>query len=275
MRNYWDDLTKERLSRRRSLALALKLGVGAAALSLVGCGSNDNSSSKASTDQGSSLVAKPQDRTDKAVRGGTYQGSLAVDIQSFDFSITGTSSDANASSMAHSRLVTFRSYKYPTPVQTTVDPDAAASWETSPDGLQYTYKLRPNFKFDSRPPTAGRAMTAGDVKFSWDRFAKLSSLRNVLANAVDPGAPIIGVDAPDDNTVVVKLAFPYSPLNTMLAYSRYLQSFPLWRLTANMTCARTCAAPLPGASRATPAARASSTSAILTGTTRPRSTSIP
>jgi len=225
MDTYWSKVNLARLSRRRSLALT-GIGAAVAGLMLAGCGGSDRGSTS-TKDEGSSLLTKPEDRTDKAVKGGVYPGSLAVDIQSFDFSVSGTSSDATASSFAHSRLVKFQTYKYPTPVKTVVEADAATSWEISPDGLQYTYKLRPNMKFDSRAPTNGRALNASDVKFSWDRFAKLSSLRNVLANATDPGAPITSVEATDSQTVVIKLAFPYAPLNTMLAYYRYLQILPV------------------------------------------------
>jgi ABC-type transport system substrate-binding protein len=42
--------------------------------------------------------------------------------------------------------------------------DAAESFETSPDGLTLTLKLRQNHKFDPRPPTNGRAMDTTDVK---------------------------------------------------------------------------------------------------------------
>ena len=52
--------------------------------------------------------------------------------------------------------------------------EAAESWEFSPDGLTLTLKMRPNHAFDPRPPTSGRAMTAYDVKFSWDRFLTYS-----------------------------------------------------------------------------------------------------
>jgi ABC-type transport system substrate-binding protein len=70
---------------------------------------------------------------------------------------------------AMSRIVRYQVYKYPDRVRSEVIPDAA-SWEISPDGLTYTFKLRPNLKFDPRPPTNGRIMNSADVKWSWEHY---------------------------------------------------------------------------------------------------------
>jgi len=45
-------------------------------------------------------------------------------------------------------------------------PDLAESWNVSPDGMTYTFQLRRNAKFHD-----GRAVTAQDVIFSWERAA--------------------------------------------------------------------------------------------------------
>ncbi len=47
-------------------------------------------------------------------------------------------------------------------------PHLAESWDTSPDGLHYTFHLRPGVKFHD-----GRELTAEDVKFSMDRLIKM------------------------------------------------------------------------------------------------------
>jgi peptide/nickel transport system substrate-binding protein len=68
-------------------------------------------------------------------------------------------------------------------------PALAKSWAVSPDGLQYTFTLRSDVKFQNGDP-----MTAEDVKFSFERF-KDPNLGNIyaflLANmtAVDVLAP--------------------------------------------------------------------------------------
>src|SRR5215467_4811036 len=106
-------------------------------------------------------------------------------------------------------------------------PDIAASVPTiSSDGLTYTFKLRSDVTFSN-----GDKVTAKDVVYSWNRaaaqqgaystnfsavagFDKLSSkpppvatIEQLLAKN-DPSVMMSGLSAPDDSTVVVKLAQP-------------------------------------------------------------------
>src|ERR1051325_426997 len=180
--SYWNSINNGTVSRRKVLQFA---AVGAGAL-LAGCSGGSKGGSSAAT---SKLVTAPVESTSRAVKGGVLQASLSRDISGFD-PYLGTGSDPQNVLFAYSRLVKYKAYKYPETTLPATDPDAAASWEVSPDGLQYTFKLRPNLKFDARPPTNGRVVTSADVKFSWDRFAALSVFRTTLANAADKTAPI-------------------------------------------------------------------------------------
>ena len=221
--SYWTKALNGRIRRRRAL-----IGGGAAVVGsalLAACGGSDSSDSTGSgngSDNG--LVSKPVDTTSKAVKGGvlTLEGG---EPNSFDF--TAGSGAPNYGVHAYSRLVKYETFKYPDAPVARAAPDAATSWEVSPDGLTYTYKLRPGMKFDPRPPTNGREMTAEDVTFSWNRFATKSSFRSTMVNSIDPEAPVASVTAPDKNTVVAKLAFPFGPFNIYFGYYRYGQIMPV------------------------------------------------
>jgi ABC-type transport system substrate-binding protein len=224
--NYWSTIRNARLSRRRAMLATGGIAVSAAFLAACG-GSDSSSSSNGDTKkEPSSLAVKPADTTSKAVKGGVYTASINADPSVFDV-IGGGAPDVPHPARVYSRIVKYQSFKYPDPVQPVAVADAAQSWETSPDGMTVTYKLRPGQKFDPRPPTSGRVMTSQDMKYSADRFAKLSPQRNVLMNSVSPDAAITSFEAPDNNTFVVKLAFPYAPINMLIGAWRYIVVMPV------------------------------------------------
>jgi ABC-type transport system substrate-binding protein len=105
--------------------------------------------------------------------------------------------------------------------------DAMESWETTPDGLQFTFKLRRNHKFDPRPPTNNRAMTTADVKYSVERFESGSAFRGEVLQKFSPTGMIDSISFPDDYTVTMKLAFPYGNFQEALAFYPYFVIMPM------------------------------------------------
>lgn len=76
-------------------------------------------------------------------------------------------------------------------------PVLAESWETSTDGLRYTFKLRKGVKWHD-----GKDFTAQDVKFSLLAFKKVGPRgRITFANVAD-------IETPDPLTAVVVLSKP-------------------------------------------------------------------
>jgi len=217
MQNYWERILKSRLNRRRVLAAS-----GATALAATiaaACGGDDSDSSGRS----SSLLTVPQDTSDKAVPGGVFPTSDDVDLATADPHRAPGLIPLEKLLSAYDFLV-----KYGKGTEGRNGPitgDAAESWEFSPDGLTLTFKMRPNHRFDQRPPTSGRAMTAADVKYSWERFLGIS----VFGGDVRPTAdsPIASLNAPDDKTVVIKLNFPYLSSLDLFAHERYLSIMPV------------------------------------------------
>jgi len=192
------------------------------ALAALGCGSGSKSSGTA--EQSSALLYSPVDSSAKATKGGDFHMSQQADISAFN---SGNGGDSANAMNAYSRLVRYEAYKVPDKPLPSVAPDAATSWETSPDGLTWTYKVRPNLKFDPRPPTNNRAMTAADIVYAWKYFEATSAMATSLANGQDPNAPVVSMTAVNNDTVSVKLAFPFAALNGMFAFQRYMPIYPV------------------------------------------------
>jgi ABC-type transport system substrate-binding protein len=92
-------------------------------------------------------------------------------------------------------------------------PSLAESFEVSPDGLTYTFKLRKGVKFSN-----GREVVASDVKYSIERavnpktqgpgagfFAAIKGHEDMTAGKAET---LAGIETPDDHTVVFKLSRP-------------------------------------------------------------------
>ncbi len=108
-------------------------------------------------------------------------------------------------------------------------PGAAESWSTSPDGLVWTFRLRPLVWSDGTP------LKASDFVFGFRRVldpktaAQYASIQYVIKNAeaVNRGAlPVedLGVRAPDDRTLEVTLEAPTPFLAGLMTHST---AFPI------------------------------------------------
>jgi ABC-type oligopeptide transport system substrate-binding subunit len=97
-------------------------------------------------------------------------------------------------------------------------PGVCNKWEVSDDALKYTLHVDPAAKFSDGSP-----VTAGDIKFSWERGSD-PNLKNgwggsYVSSAIDgyddyvngKAKEMKGLVAQDDQTLVVSLAHPYTP----------------------------------------------------------------
>jgi peptide/nickel transport system substrate-binding protein len=245
--SYWEKLTKSRITRRRVVYTGSLAGAGALLLSLSGCSDDESGGTVGTASTGSTgagatsatseatatptsengLVSAPVDTTSSARPGGIYHFYASQDIPGFDGIGGNNGLTFNQSMYAHSRLVKYAAAKYPDRPDGSVTADAASSWEVSADGLQWVFKLRQGLKYDPRPPTNNRVLTSQDVVFSWNRFKELNQHRTDLSHEALADAPVESVSAPDEQTAVFALAFPYAPLPEMLGYYRYLPIMPV------------------------------------------------
>lgn len=101
-----------------------------------------------------------------------------------------------------------------------VVPSLARRWETSDDGLDYTFYLQDSVYFHDDPAFVngkGRLMTAHDVVFSFDRLidpATASSGAWIFNGRVRQQKPF---EALDDTTFVIHLKEPFRPLPEILS----------------------------------------------------------
>ncbi len=83
-----------------------------------------------------------------------------------------------------------------------LEPALATGWEVSDDGLTYTFSLRDNVVFHN-----GRAMTAGDVVYSFERVVDPETASPQASRM----AEVDSVAADGDHTVVFTLSRPFAP----------------------------------------------------------------
>ncbi len=105
-----------------------------------------------------------------------------------------------------------------------VAPGSAASWEASADGRTYTFHLRPGLHWSN-----GDALVAADFRAGLQRLvdpataSAYAQYTDVIANSGDIIAgsrPVqsLGVTAPDDATVLIRLRSPAPYLPTLLSH---------------------------------------------------------
>ena len=123
----------------------------------------------------------------------------------------------------------FEGLAIPDPVTLEPTPGQAYRWEISPDGITYTFHLRPGLKWSDGSP-----LTAQDFLWSWRRVIRpetASRNANLLypilnAEAFNKGEitdiATVGMAAPDDSTFEVRLAAPTSYFLFMTQYYTFL-----------------------------------------------------
>ncbi len=138
-------------------------------------------------------------------RGGVLLAVIGADPPSLDCHQESTFACIQLVAPLYNLLVQIDPYSYPKVIG-----DLATEWKISPDGLSYTFKIRPGVKFHDGSP-----LTAADIKATYDKIVNppqgTRSIRKIAYSAV------AGIDTPDPGTVVFKLKFPSASLLDNLA----------------------------------------------------------
>jgi peptide/nickel transport system substrate-binding protein len=198
--NYWQRLAARRLSRRRLLAGAAGTGAGLAALSLVGCGGGGEEKPQAgSPSPGATAAASPSGTPSSSrifhrwgagphppleplkTRGGILRwfGLEAITLDTFDPHQTQFGPLFSTHAAVFSKVL-----KYRNAYQGIMERDLAEAMPETPDQLTYIVRIRPDVRFHDTEKirqafsdTAGRQLTAEDVKYSIERQVNRDSPR--------------------------------------------------------------------------------------------------
>jgi peptide/nickel transport system substrate-binding protein len=157
------------------------------------CSSSSNSSSGSSSTSGASHATAP------AVINIGFNADMQVPDPDIFYEIEGNS----VMTSVYDRLVQYANGT------SQIVPALATSWDIAPDGMTYTFHLRPNVAFHDGSGT----MTSSDVAASFKR-------RTALGSVSAPGymlADVTSYDTPDPLTFVVHLKDPVSAFMDYLA----------------------------------------------------------
>jgi peptide/nickel transport system substrate-binding protein len=146
--SFWQTANSTRLRRRRLLQAATA-GAGVAGIALAGCGAQTK---KPAASSGAANQPK---------RGGVL--TLSDNFQrGFDPHVL-QATDTGSFGMFYSTLI------HTNTKTNELEPDLATKWE-SPSPTELVFTLAPNIKWHDKPPVNGRALTADDIIFSFQRL---------------------------------------------------------------------------------------------------------
>ncbi|RTL12640.1 MAG: peptide ABC transporter substrate-binding protein [Neisseriaceae bacterium] len=180
-----------------------------------------------------SSVANTNSDTNTANRN-TINISIGGEPPTLDPDLSGDSISARVAHDFFEGLVSFDQRGEPIP-------GLAESWEISPDQKTYTFHLRKGIKFSDGTP-----ITATDFVKSWQRFddPKTGSPQNNMLDIVVNGAQIakgqlppssLGISAPDQNTVIVKLVHPSEAFIYLISNNQGFKVIPTKVIAAKGT----------------------------------------
>ncbi len=201
--SYWDNVTAQRISRRRMLQGVGVAGTAAGAVWLVGCSSSDSGSkTPGATAAGGSKTAasNPTQASGTPKRGGRYQVASTADFDTFDPYI-GIAASVGYFPRLYNVLVNYSAldgkFRFD---------DLSTAYEVVAD-TQYNFHIRPGVKVGPNPlGVPERDLNAADVVTSYDRIKTLpqSNAYGFIGKWLDSQTA-----SPDGNTYTFKTPKPY------------------------------------------------------------------
>jgi ABC-type transport system substrate-binding protein len=229
--NYWTRWAKRRLSRRRLLQGAAGVGAGLAVASVVGCGGGKESPAGTAGPSGTPAgtgtavaTGTPYVLEPAKTRGGILRwfGYDPLTLDTLDPHQTQLGAVYNLQGGVFSKVL-----KYDDEYEGLIGTDLAETVPEVADKITYVIKIRPNVFFHDTerirsqfPQTAGRQLTAEDVRYSIDRQRNKESPKSALfyrAYQWDAVDKIEMPDGPQGLTLRITTKAPIAPFKHYLA----------------------------------------------------------
>ncbi len=199
--------------KRRKVALLLATVFVMSTVGLAAC------SSKETTDNGSTNTPTKEAATGEETPAAEKQLVVQIgpDPETIDPALNSAVDAGNMLLYTHECLLTVDQNNQ-------IAPGAAETYETSEDGLTWTFHLREGLKWSDGSP-----LTAKDFVYSWKRVCDpnvaapyaetvLSGVKG-YTEAIGGNIDALAVSAPDDNTFVVELSAPCTYFASLAAFA--------------------------------------------------------
>ncbi len=131
--------------------------------------------------------------------GGTMKVAATWNFQSLDPVDSAAGGTVTVPNMVYNRLIGFKRGPGADVFQPEIEPELAASWERSPDGLTFTFQIQDNVTWQNVAPLNGRKFTAEDARYALHRYATEGVHKSYYANVAD-------FEATDELTLKINMA---------------------------------------------------------------------
>ena len=131
--------------------------------------------------------------------GGVLKVAATWNFQTIDPTTSAAGGTVTVPNMVYNRLIGFKRGPAADVFQPEIEPELAASWERSPDGLTFTFQIDPRATWQNVDPLNGRKFTAEDARFALHRYATDGVHKAYYTNVAD-------FEAVDDETLTVTMS---------------------------------------------------------------------
>ena len=209
------------LSRRSFLAVSTAAVAAGGAAVVLGSNRGGGSSDEPVVGGATASPSEGPSHIPPTARGGVLR-AYNFDAQTYDSvdpHLTQFGPVVNTHSAIFSRLL-----RYEDEVAGAIAPDLAIAMPEQPDDTTYVFKIRDGIRFHTNerlarlfPATAGRLLTADDVRLSIDRQRNGASPQAARMFRRDGWDVIERLEVPDANTLIVRTREPMAPMLELLA----------------------------------------------------------